>query len=244
MRALALAAVLVATPAAAAPLADCRDASAEGVAVTRCLEMRLSTANGDLEAAVVAATDQAQSLAAETGRDAALRTLVASEAAFAVYRERECARRVAVADTGTGAGDIGLACRAELAEMRATTLWGEVGGRPEAADGNGVVGREWRLVHIDGEPVLERTAPTLTLAEDGRAGGDASTNRFNAGYRLAGMGLAFGPAASTMMFNDQPEGRMAQEQRYLQLLGEVDRFALAGGKLLLIGDGRHLLEFE
>ena len=244
MRTLALVALLVATPAAAAPLADCMDAGAEGMAVTRCLEMRLTTAEGDLEAAVVAATDQAQSLAAETGRDAALQALVASEAAFAAYRERECARRVALADTGSSAGDIGLACRAELAETRAATLWGEVGGRPDAADGNGVVGRDWRLVRLQGEPVLDGTNPTLTLAEDGRAGGDASTNRFNAGYRLAGMGLAFGPAASTMMFNDQPEGRMAQEQRYLELLAEVDRFGLAGGNLQLIGDGRRLLEFE
>ncbi len=215
-----------------------------GAAVTGCLELRVRTATGDARAALDAATEAAMALAQATGRNAAVAALVASEAAFTTYLERECERRRAFMDAGTGAGRAELACRAELAEARAATLWSEVGGRPAAAGGAGVVGRDWQLVRIRGEPVLEGTAPTLRLAEDGSAFGDASTNRFTGGYRIDGMGLAFGPAASTMMYNDRPDGRMAQEQRYLQLLGEVDRFRLVGNELVLIADGRRILELE
>ena len=240
--ALACALMLLAAPATADPLAECHAAGASPVAVTACLELHARAAGGDLAAATEVAARAAERLAEATGHGAAVDALAASEAAFAAYLAAECGRRGAVVDAGTGAGDVALACRAELRARRAEQLWGEVGGRP--ADGERLTSRAWRLASLDGEAVLAGTAPDLTLGEDDRAGGDAGTNRWFAPYRLAGMGLAFGTAGTTMMYNDEPPGRMAQEQRYLQLLGKVDGWRLADGRLRLLVGEATVLVFE
>ena len=240
--ALAGALTLLVAPAVADPLAECHAASESRVAVTACLELQARAAGGDLAAATEAAARAAERLAEATGRSAAVDELAASEAAFAAYLATECGRRRAVMDAGTGAGDVALACRAELRARRAEQLWSEVGGRP--ADGERLTSRPWRLASIDGEAVLAGTAPDLTLGEENRAGGDAGTNRWFAPYRLAGMGLAFGTAGATMMFNDEPPGRMAQEQRYLQLLGKVDGWRLTVGRLRLLAGEATVLVFE
>ncbi|NBB71540.1 MAG: META domain-containing protein [Alphaproteobacteria bacterium] len=244
---LAAVGMLAASPFAAAgaaadPSAACLAASESRVAASACLELRARAAAGDLAAATVAARDAAERLAEATGRDAAVDALAASEAAFAAYLAAECDRRRAVMDAGTGAGDADLACRAELRTRRAERLWGEVDGRPIAADA--ITSRAWRLVRLDGDAVLAGTAPDLTLGEDDRAGGDASTNRWFAPYHVAGMGIAFGTTGTTMMFNDEPAGRMAQERRYLELLREVNRWRLDDGRLALLADDTPRLDFE
>jgi heat shock protein HslJ len=239
---LAAVVALAAAPAMADPLADCLAASESRAAATACLELRARAAAGDLAAATAAAAATAESLAEATGRDAAVVALAASEDTFAAYLAAECARRRAVMDTGTGAGDADLACRAELRGRRADQLWGEVGGRPAAADA--ITSRAWRLARLDGEPILDGTAPDLTFGEDDRAGGDAGTNRWFAPYHVEGMGLAFGTAGTTMMFNDEPPGRMDQERRYLQLLGEANRWRLEAGRLALLADDAILMVFE
>jgi heat shock protein HslJ len=224
------------------PMAACLAASEDRAAASACLELRARAAAGDLAAATAAAGDAAERLAEATGRDAAGDALATSAAAFAAYLAAECDRRRAVMDAGTGAGDADLACRAELRTRRAEQLWGEVSGRPAAADA--ITSRAWRLVRLDGDAVLAGTAPDLTLGEDDRAGGDASTNRWFAPYHLTGMGLAFGTTGTTMMFNDEPAGRMDQEQRYLHLLGEVNRWRLDAGRLTLLADDTTRLVFE
>jgi len=233
---------LAAAPAMADPLAACLAASENRVAATACLELRARAAAGDLAAATAAAETAATRLAEATGRDAAVDGLGASEAAFAAYLAAECGRRRALMDAGTGAGDVELACRAALRARRAEQLWGEVGDRPAAADA--ITSRAWRLVRVGDDAVLAGTAPDLTLGEDDRAGGDAGTNRWFAPYHVAGMGIAFGMAGTTMMFNDEPAGRMEQERRYLELLGEVNRWRRADDRLALLADDTTLLVFE
>jgi heat shock protein HslJ len=203
-----------------------------------CLPLVERATRGDLEAAGEAGLRAATALRDATGRDAALLALAPSAEAFAVYVERECLRRRLVMDAGTGAGQAELACRAELQAARAERLWGESGGRPELPES---VAREWRVIEIDGLPVLQGTEPTLVLGEDGRAGGEAGTNRWFAAYVRHGQGLAFGAAGSTLMYNDDPPGRMDQEQRYLQVLGRVDRLRLDDGRLELLALGRPVL---
>ncbi|MFW5835054.1 MAG: META domain-containing protein [Pseudomonadota bacterium] len=235
--ALAAMAMMLALPAAASPLAACL-ASENPRA---CLELVERAVRGDLEAAGEAVVAAAASLGDVGERDAALLAFAPSAEAFAVYVERECVRRRLMLDAGTGGGQAELACRAELQLARAATLWDEVGGRGEPLE---LAGRDWRVVRLDGQPVLEGTSPTLTFGEDGRAGGDASTNRWFAGYLVHGFGLAFGAAGSTMMYNDQPPGRMDQERRFLGHLGEVDRFRLVEGRLELLARGRVVVELE
>jgi heat shock protein HslJ len=190
----------------------------------------------------MAAAAAARGLAEATGRDAAVAALAASEAAFGNYLAAECSRRRAVVDAGTGAGHVDLACRAELRARRADQLWGEAGGRPGGAEK--LTSRAWRLVRLEDNEVLAGTAPDLTLGEDDRAGGNAGTNRWFAPYHLDGMGLAFGTAGTTMMVNDAPPGRMEQERRYMQRLGQVNRWRLDGSRLSLLADDTTLLVFE
>jgi heat shock protein HslJ len=236
-------ALLSTAPAVAGPLAACFEESDKRVAAGACLDLRARAATGDLAAARAAAAAAAQRQAEATGRDAPVATLAASAAAFSAFVDAECARRAAAADAGTGAGNVEPACRASLRGARAETLWSEAGGRPAAGDA--IRSRAWRLVRLDGGAVLDGTAPDLTLGEDDRAGGDASTNRWFAPYHLHGMGLAFGTTGTTMMFNDAPSGRMEQERRYLDLLAEVNRWRLAdAGRLALMAGDTTLLVFE
>lgn len=242
MRALGCAVLLVAAPATGGPLERCMTANEHRMAARQCLELHARAASGDLAAASDAATEAAARLADVTGREDARAALVASDEAFEGYVRAECGRRAAFMDAGTGAGDAALACRAELRGQRATTLWGEVGGRPASADD--LRERAWQLVAMDGRPPLDDTAPDLTLAEDGRAGGNASTNRWFAPFRVDGLGIAFGVVGATQMFNDTPPGRMAQEAGYVEALQDVVRWRLVDGRLQLLDGQTVRLEFE
>jgi heat shock protein HslJ len=104
------------------------------------------------------------------------------------------------------------------------------GGRPVDL----LVGREWVVEDIGGTPVHERSRVTLRFGEDGRVGGRSSCNIFTGSYTLTGENMRFGPAATTRMAC-APE-LMAQEQRFLEILQNVQRFDVdAGGALLLMG---------
>ncbi len=239
---LAASLVLATTAAVADPLAECLARSETPVAASACLELRARARAGDLVAATAAAETAAARLAEANGGEAAARALAASDAAFAAYLAAECERRRVLAEADTGADDVELACRAELRATRADRLWREGGGRPATADR--ITSRAWRLVRLDGDVVMEGTTPDLTLGEDDRAAGDAGTNRWFAPYHVAGMGIAFGTTGTTMMFDDEPPGRMEQERRYLDMLGEVNRWRLDEGRLRLLADDGTMLVFE
>lgn len=122
------------------------------------------------------------------------------------------------------------------------TLGGEThdgcGGEPLSL----LVGRQWRIVEIDGSATLPGTEPTLSFLGGGQAAGHAGCNRYSGGYTLSGEGLGLGPIAATKMACLQ-EGVMAQERRFLDLLGATARFDFdEDGRLLLIAaDERRLV---
>lgn len=96
------------------------------------------------------------------------------------------------------------------------------GGRPLDL----LLGPEWRIESIGGQPVLEGSRVTLAFSEaEGRVAGSGSCNRYNAAYTLTGESLTFGQAAATMMAC-APE-LMEQEQRYLRTLAGVTGFTVA-----------------
>jgi len=101
-------------------------------------------------------------------------------------------------------------------------------------------GVEWAVLSIDGEPPVEGSEVSIAFGGDGHVSGAASCNRFMGAYALSGEGLSLTQVATTMMAC--PEPIMAQEQRFLALLGEVNRFEIGDqGRLLLhTGDGRSL----
>ncbi len=99
------------------------------------------------------------------------------------------------------------------------------------------------VVLPDPRMVLDGTEITLTLA-GGTASGSAGCNTYRAAYS-AGPALSFGPAAATKMACLTPEGLMAQEQRYLELLQDVQDYRIAGGHLWLrTGGGSYLVLAE
>lgn len=95
------------------------------------------------------------------------------------------------------------------------------GGRPLDL----LLGPEWRVDSLDGQPLVEGSSITLAFSEEGRIAGGGSCNRYNAAYTLTGEGLTFGQAAATMMAC-APE-LMEQEQRYFRLLAGVTGFTIA-----------------
>jgi heat shock protein HslJ len=104
-------------------------------------------------------------------------------------------------------------------------------------------GTVWILTHIQGNPVLNGTMPTLKL-EAGQASGNGSCNSFGGEYTLVGAKLTFGALMSTMMACDPPE-IMQQEQAYLAALGSAVKFNIQAGKLnILDKDSNIVLTFS
>lgn len=116
-------------------------------------------------------------------------------------------------------------------------------------------GPTWSLLAtVDPNPVEGMPAPlllpldplagteiTLALAGD-TAQGSAGCNTYQAAYALDAASLAFENLAFTERACSTPEGVMAQEGRYLDLLGDVTAYHLYGGQLWLeTGDGRALV---
>ena len=82
-----------------------------------------------------------------------------------------------------------------------------------------LVGATFRVVAIDGLPVLPAPLADLSFDAEGNVGGCATINRLRGQYSLEGGALTFGPLASTMMAG--PQEAMAQEQRLFQALARV-----------------------
>ena len=74
-----------------------------------------------------------------------------------------------------------------------------------------LVGRAFRVVEIDGVPVLDSPVADLTFGDDGRVTGCSTINRLFGPYALDGDQLTAGPLAGTMMAG--PPEAMDQEQR-------------------------------
>lgn len=105
-----------------------------------------------------------------------------------------------------------------------------------------VVGREWRLVELNGRPAASGVggrAATLRL-DDGSAAGFAGCNRFSGGYQLAESRLAFSALASTRMACEQG---MELEREYMTALEAVRSWRMTPQGLELLGEGGVLARF-
>lgn len=110
-----------------------------------------------------------------------------------------------------------------------------------------VVGAQWVLVALEGEPLEIEEPPTLVLASDGSASGFAGVNTFRGPYehreQRPGMGaLSFGTLATTRMAGPPEETEI--ENHYLEHLGRVDHYRAAGGLLELSSQGMPLLRYR
>ena len=91
----------------------------------------------------------------------------------------------------------------------------------------------WRVVELNGAPVLAGESPTLNFAADGSLAGSGGCNQYRSTYEITGEGLRIGPPAATRMACADARAN-EQEQEYFMLLEQVDRFSVASdGSLVL-----------
>ena len=108
-----------------------------------------------------------------------------------------------------------------------------------------LAGTEWVLQAFgpeDAEEPAVSPAVTVAFGADSTFAGSAGCNRYFGRFLMpGGDSLALGQAGSTMMAC--PEPAMTQEYRYLQALGDVGRYRMAAGELVLLDGTEQLLRF-
>lgn len=85
--------------------------------------------------------------------------------------------------------------------------------------------RSYILEWIGERPLMDYSHLTLTLADDGRAYGNAGCNHWFAPYQLDGHTLTFGKVGSTRKLC--APALMEQEKRFLQALETVHRWDIS-----------------
>ncbi|MCY1288628.1 META domain protein [compost metagenome] len=98
----------------------------------------------------------------------------------------------------------------------------------------------YRVEWIGERPLIDRSHLTVVLGKDGRAYGNAGCNHWFAGYTLQDERITFNQAASTRKMC--AESLMEQEQRFLAMLGTIQRwdFSPTGQLRLWPAEGKPL----
>lgn len=104
--------------------------------------------------------------------------------------------------------------------------------KPAPTGGAALLGDEWSVFEINGQPIVPNSKPTIKF-EDGRVAGAGSCNRFMGGYTVGadGVKLEMSQMASTMMAC--PDPLMQQEGAFLKTLGAVTGYSVTAGVLTL-----------
>lgn len=111
----------------------------------------------------------------------------------------------------------------------------------EEAPVSEIVGKTWVAEDIGGAGIVPNSDITLFLDKAKRAGGKAGCNTYGSAYQLDGNALTFSQDFSTRMMC-APDGLMAQEQVYLDLMSKVTGYQMAGDKLQLqTSDGKAIV---
>lgn len=103
-------------------------------------------------------------------------------------------------------------------------------------------GTSWRLLALDGDPLVANTVITLHFNEEGGVSGSASCNGYFATADLEANALRFADIGATLMACEI-EGINAQESRYLDMLQTVQRYELNEGVLTLTTDAGTTLRY-
>lgn len=99
-------------------------------------------------------------------------------------------------------------------------------------------GKEWVVEDIGRGGIIDRSRVTLNFDAKERVFGRGGCNTYNARYALTGEGLSVTNPATTL--KACAESLMLQEQRFLEILGGVQRFELSedGALILHAANGR------
>jgi heat shock protein HslJ len=92
----------------------------------------------------------------------------------------------------------------------------------------------WECASVNDLAVTEGAAPTLEIAEDGKASGNSGVNRFGARADADGAAIRFTMVVSTRMAG--PEDRMRLEASFLAALERARGFRIDGTLLTLMDE--------
>ena len=110
------------------------------------------------------------------------------------------------------------------------TLWGCQGRSSLPGD---LLGKEWAVVEINGEPVSLQKPPFLRFEEPDRVTGFSGCNRMSGTYQMTGESVQFTPFIMTKMAC--AEG-MDVETAMVGVLESTKRVRVTGSTLELLGD--------
>ena len=115
---------------------------------------------------------------------------------------------------------------------------------PAQAQGGGdpLAGTSWRLVELNGQPVIGTEPLTLNFGTDGRVSGYGGCNQFSGEYRQNGASLRIGPLLSTRRACLEP-ALNTQETAYFQALESTTRYSIEGGQLVLYRGNQVIARF-
>jgi putative lipoprotein len=121
---------------------------------------------------------------------------------------------------------------------------GPAGDQPPPASDGSLINVTWRAMQIRGEPVIANSAPTLSVAEDMRAGGRGGCNSYFAQTDIAGEAVRFSAVGSTRMACAS-DALTAQEAAFFDALANARFWRVNGDQMVLLGtSGAELVRFE
>jgi len=94
-----------------------------------------------------------------------------------------------------------------------------------------LVGTEWLLEDLGGQPVVAESQATLQFTAADKVSGRGSVNRFGGGISIENGKPKMGPFMLTRMAG--PEPLMAQEQAYLDALAKATSLSVKGDTLTI-----------
>ena len=105
-----------------------------------------------------------------------------------------------------------------------------------SSQSNDLAGSNWIVTsYNNGQEAVVNTMTdtelTANFGTDGRVSGNTGCNNYNAGFTVDGSNITIELGVSTMMFCDQPEGVMDQEQQFLAALSSAATYQIMGNTM-------------
>lgn len=114
----------------------------------------------------------------------------------------------------------------------------------QAQGGTSLAGTSWRLIELNGQPVVGGETLTLEFAADGQqVSGYGGCNQFFGPYTQNGASLQLGPLASTRRACLDP-ALNTQETAYFQALESTTRYSIEQGQLVLYSGNEVVARFR
>jgi putative lipoprotein len=118
------------------------------------------------------------------------------------------------------------------------------GGETATQSDGSIVNVTWRAIEVRGEPAIVNSEPTLSIAEDLRAGGRGGCNNYFAQTDVAGESIRFSAVGSTRMAC-LSDAASAQEAAFFEVLAAARFWRVTGDEMVLMGaSGAELARFQ